>query len=115
MRRFLRGPKGVIGLVILTSVLMVAVFAPLLIPAEAGTRMDMTARLSPPTIKHWLGADQLGRDLLVRMLLGTHTSLLIAVSAVGLSIVVGLPRHSPSPSSPESKRPFARCHKIPFS
>lgn len=91
MRRFLRSPKGVIGLVILTSVLMVAVFAPLLIPAEAGTRMDMTARLSPPTIKHWLGADQLGRDLLVRMLLGTHTSLLIAVSAVGLSIVVGLP------------------------
>ena len=72
-------------------VLAVALLSPVFIPDEWATRMDMRARLSPPTWAHPLGTDQLGRDLLFRVLLGAQSSILIAVSAVGMSIVIGLP------------------------
>ncbi|WP_150120864.1 ABC transporter permease, partial [Sulfitobacter sp. HI0040] len=48
-------------------------------------------RLSPPTWGHPLGTDQLGRDLFFRVLLGAQTSIFIAVAAVLMSIVIGLP------------------------
>ena len=51
----------------------------------------MGLRLRPPSDAHWLGTDQLGRDLLYRVLLGARTSLSIAVSAVAMSIALGLP------------------------
>jgi peptide/nickel transport system permease protein len=51
----------------------------------------MTARLRPPSALHWLGTDQLGRDLLYRVLLGARTSLMIAAAAVIMSLVLGLP------------------------
>lgn len=90
MRRFLTA-KGIIGLTLVALVLLVAILAPLIIPPEAATRMDMRARLSPPTMDHIFGTDQLGRDLFMRILLGTQTSIGIAVSAVAMSIVLGLP------------------------
>lgn len=91
MRKLLKNPKGAVGFGILIVVLAIAVFAPILIPPEWATKMDMTARLSGPTLAHPLGTDQLGRDLAIRVLLGAHTSILIAVASVGLAIVVGLP------------------------
>ena len=90
MRRLLTA-KGMIGVTLVTLTLLVAIFAQLIIPPEAATKMDMRARLSPPTLAHLFGTDQLGRDLLMRILLGTRTSLLIALSAVMMSIVIGLP------------------------
>ena len=90
MRKFLTA-KGVIGLALVGLVVAVAVLAPLLIPAERATQMVMTARLQPPSLAHPLGTDQLGRDLLARVLLGAQTSLTIAVSAVAMSIALGLP------------------------
>ncbi len=90
MRRILT-PKGIVGLTLVLLVLAVAIVAPMVIPPEAATRMDMRARLSPPTAAHVFGTDQLGRDLFVRILLGTRTSIEIAVAAVVMSVVLGLP------------------------
>ena len=90
MRRLL-SPKGLVGLVILVAVVAVAIGAPLLIPPSFGTRMQMALRLRPPSAAHWLGTDQLGRDLFYRVLLGARTSLTIAGAAVGMSILFGLP------------------------
>lgn len=90
MRRLL-SPKGLVGLVILVSVVAIAVGAPFAIPPSFGTRMQMALRLKPPSAEHWLGTDQLGRDLFYRVLLGARTSLTIAGSAVAMSIVLGLP------------------------
>ncbi len=87
----LRRTKGVIGLALVVLAVLVAVLAPLLIPADLATRMNMAARLQGPGLAHPLGTDQLGRDLLYRVLLGARTSLEIASSAVAISIVVGLP------------------------
>ena len=90
MKRF-RTTKGLIGITLLVIIALVAIFGPLIIPPEAGTAMDMTARRSPPSMRHLLGTDQLGRDMAVRVILGARTSLEIAVSAVLMSIVLGLP------------------------
>lgn len=90
MKRFLR-PKGIIGFALVAIMLLTAIIAPFLIPADLATRMHMTARLKPPSLEHWFGTDQLGRDLLYRVMLGAQTSLRIAGAAVAMSIVIGLP------------------------
>jgi ABC-type dipeptide/oligopeptide/nickel transport system permease subunit len=90
MRRFLTA-KGLVGAALVVAMVLVAIVAPLLIPADYGTRMTMTARLHPPSELHWLGTDQLGRDLFYRVMLGARTSLGIAVAAVLMSLVLGLP------------------------
>ncbi len=83
--------KGSTGMVLVLLVIIIAIFAPLFIPPEYATRMDMRARLSPPDLNHWLGTDQLGRDLFYRVMLGARTSIYIAASAVLMSLVIGLP------------------------
>lgn len=90
MRGFLT-TKGIIGLTLVVLIGGVALLAPLLIAPEMATQMDMRARLAPPSWAHPLGTDQLGRDLLYRVLLGAQTSVGIAVAAVAISIVIGLP------------------------
>ena len=90
MKRFLT-TKGLIGIILLTSVALVAILGPLIIPADAATAMDMRARRAPPSLAHIFGTDQLGRDLMFRVILGARTSLEIAVSAVVMSVALGLP------------------------
>jgi ABC-type dipeptide/oligopeptide/nickel transport system permease subunit len=89
--RALGTPKGILGVTLVGTFLLMALLAPLFIPEELSTRIDVTARLAPPSLDHPLGTDQLGRELVYRVLLGARTSLLVAVSAVALSILLGLP------------------------
>ncbi|MCB1355145.1 MAG: ABC transporter permease [Maritimibacter sp.] len=86
-----RNAKGMIGTVLVIGILLVALIAPLLIPADFATTMDIRARLATPSLAHPLGTDQLGRDLMYRVLLGAETSIMIAAAAVLMSIVLGLP------------------------
>lgn len=90
MRRLLT-PKGLIGFALVAIMFLTALAAPLFIPPDLATHMNMTARLRPPSAAHWLGTDQLGRDLLFRVMLGARTSLEIASAAVLMSLVIGLP------------------------
>lgn len=83
--------KGLIGLTLVVFIGLVAVLSPLFIPGELSTKIDVSARLMPPSIDHFFGTDQLGRELFYRVLLGASTSLFIAFSAVALSILLGLP------------------------
>jgi peptide/nickel transport system permease protein len=69
----------------------VAVFAPWLTPRDPITQ-DLTAVLRPPgTPNYPLGTDELGRDLLTRLIYGARTSLAIAAAAIGFGLFVGLP------------------------
>lgn len=86
-----RNSKGLIGVSLVIFMLGIAILSPLLIPADWATKMDMRARLAPPSLDHPLGTDQLGRDLLFRVLLGAKTSVYIAASAVLMSLLIGLP------------------------
>ena len=83
--------KGLIGLSLVAVFTLVAIAAPFLVPEELTTKINVLARLKPPSLEHPFGTDQLGRELVWRVLLGAHTSLVIAVLAVALSLVVGLP------------------------
>lgn len=86
-----RAPKGLIGLALVLTFVLISIIAPLTIPEAWSTRINILGRLRAPSFAHPFGTDQLGRELTWRVLLGAHTSLEIALGAVALSIIIGLP------------------------
>jgi peptide/nickel transport system permease protein len=77
------------GFLWLAAVIVIALFAGYLRPYDI-TAMDLTSRLSAPgTLKHWLGTDELGRDVLSRLIQSIRVSLIIAFGATVLSAVFG--------------------------
>lgn len=85
-RRFARNPLGMFGLLILIALLFCAAFAPWLAPHDPYLP-NLSVRLSPPGAEFWLGSDELGRDILSRVIYGSRLTLLI----VGLVIVTSAP------------------------
>jgi peptide/nickel transport system permease protein len=77
------------GLVIVAIVVVGALTAPWLLPWDPATQ-DLPHRLQGPTWQHWFGLDELGRDILARVLLGARVSLLVGVVVVGVSSVLGM-------------------------
>ncbi|QRE72449.1 ABC transporter permease [Methylobacterium aquaticum] len=67
---------------------LVALFSPLLTPYDP-VASDVSVALQPPSAAHWAGTDQLGRDVLSRIIAATRLDLAIALSAVGLSFALG--------------------------
>jgi peptide/nickel transport system permease protein len=83
-----RSPLTVVGVVLITLLAVIAVLAPLLAPYDP-LKQVLSDRLDPPSAEHWLGTDQLGRDVLSRMIYGARISLLIGLVVVGLAAGVG--------------------------
>lgn len=88
MKRFLRNPSFVVGLAIILAIVIAAVFAPLLAP-HGVEQMDMRNRFSGPSLAHWLGTDNFGRDLWSRLIFGARVSLTIAILSVACAAAVG--------------------------
>ncbi len=82
-------PGGAIGVVIVTGLIVVAIFGPELAPYSF-SQIDVNNPLQGPTLHHLLGTDQLGRDLLSRLIFGTRIALEVAVPAVGAALLAGL-------------------------
>ncbi|HEX4361549.1 MAG TPA: ABC transporter permease [Pseudonocardia sp.] len=89
LRRIAGTPSGVFGLVVVGALVLLAVFAPLLAPHDY-TKLDVEHRMQGPSATYWLGTDNLGRDLLSRLMLGARIALQIAVPAVAIGVFVGL-------------------------
>ncbi|UCC61375.1 MAG: ABC transporter permease [Dehalococcoidia bacterium] len=85
---YLRRKVSVLGLVIIVGLIVTAIFAPLLAPYDP-TVTDVVNKLQQPSSAHWFGTDQVGRDVLSRVIYGARTSLLIALGAMGLAAVIG--------------------------
>src|SRR5512132_1225348 len=83
-----RSPLTVAGLALVVLLALIAVSAPLIAPANP-LKQVLSTRLKPPSAAHWLGTDQLGRDVLSRMIYGARISLLIGIVVVGLAASVG--------------------------
>lgn len=83
-------PLAVIGGGFLIVLALVAIAAPLVAPADP-IEQEISNRLSGPTAEHLLGTDDLGRDVLSRLIHGTRASLGAAVLAVGVALAVGVP------------------------
>ncbi len=82
-------PLAAIGLVLLSLFVVCAVFAPWFAPQDPA-QIALKARLMGPSATHWFGTDELGRDILSRVLFGARISLVVAVSVVGLSLAIGV-------------------------
>ncbi|MDH2412907.1 dipeptide/oligopeptide/nickel ABC transporter permease/ATP-binding protein [Nocardioides sp. CER19] len=87
--RVLKTPVGIAGVGLLTLVLLLAVFAPILWGDKANA-VDTDNLLAGPSADHWLGTDNLGRDLFYRVLVATRLSVSLALLATALGTVVGV-------------------------
>ncbi|QPC85369.1 ABC transporter permease subunit [Mesorhizobium sp. NBSH29] len=92
-RQFSANRLALIGLAILVALLLVAAFADILAPHSATIGNLKDARLQPPSASHWFGTDDLGRDILSRVILGSRLTLyivtLVAVIAAPIGLLVG--------------------------
>jgi peptide/nickel transport system permease protein len=94
LRAFVRRPSGMIPLVVLVLVALAAIFAPLITGGDPNAQ-DPINQLLPPIWEnggksvHFLGTDELGRDMATRLVYGARTALALAVSAATLSAIIG--------------------------
>lgn len=89
--RFSRNPTAVIGAGIVIICLLAAVFAPFITPYpdHVGAVVDFRNRHQPPSWEHWMGTDNVGRDILTRVVFGMRMSLLLAFVVLGVAVPVG--------------------------
>jgi peptide/nickel transport system permease protein len=89
--RFLKNKTAVAGLIIFCVIVSVAIVAPWIADYETVViKIDIPHRLEAPGAGHWFGTDELGRDILARIVHGAQVSLLIGISAIFVSLMVGL-------------------------
>ena len=88
--RLLRQPSALIGGAIVLVFVIMAIFAPQLAPFDPNTP-DWLAIRKAPSAAHWLGTDDLGRDILSRVIYGARASLMAGVIAVAIAIALGAP------------------------
>jgi peptide/nickel transport system permease protein len=77
------------GAVMIAVFVLCALFAPWLAPQDPA-RIDLPARLMPPSTSHWFGTDELGRDILSRVIYGARISMLVGSCVVATSLMLGL-------------------------
>ena len=90
LARLARQPSALIGGAIVLTFVLLAIFAPQLAPYDPNTP-DWLAIRKPPSAAHWLGTDDLGRDILSRVIYGARASLMAGVVAVAIAIALGTP------------------------
>ncbi len=94
LRALMRRPSAFLGLIIVVTIIVLALGAPLIAPFSPDEQLFDGLTLEgapiPPDAVYWLGTDTLGRDVLSRLLFGARTSLLIGLVANGLAVGIGL-------------------------
>ena len=88
LRRLARNRGAVAGGAVFGLFLLMALAAPLLSPHDL-IRLNVAESLEPPSLRHWLGTDQFGRDVLARIIHGARVSMAMGVAAVTISVVLG--------------------------
>jgi peptide/nickel transport system permease protein len=92
LRKFLRDVPAVLGLVIILTVCLIAIFSALIVPdLDRVYDGDLISRLKPPSAEFWLGTDSLGRDVFARLIMGSRGALQVALTVVSLAIAIGVP------------------------
>ncbi len=87
-RQFRRHRLAMFGLVVLTFMVFATVFGPLVYPVKFN-EIDMTQRLKPPSLAHPLGTDDLGQDILARLLFGGRVSIAVGLAAMFIAVTIG--------------------------
>lgn len=89
-RRLSRRKSALFGLAVVLFMLFIAAFAPLLAPYDPNAQ-SWTAVRQAPSLAHWMGTDELGRDILSRIIWGARASLLAGLTSVAIAIAIGVP------------------------
>ena len=89
-RRLVRRRGAMVGLAVIAVIVLAAVFAPLISPYDPAAQ-NWSAVRKPPSLAHPFGTDEVGRDLLARIIYGARASLSAGVISVGIAIGVGVP------------------------
>lgn len=82
-------PLATAGVVLVIVFIACAVFAPWVAPYDPA-QLDLPTRLQPPSHAHWLGTDELGRDILSRVIYGSRISMLVGSCVVAGSLALGI-------------------------
>ena len=90
LRRLARRPAALIGLVVVTAFILAALAAPLIAPYDP-IATSFSAVRKAPSAAHWFGTDEIGRDVLSRVIYGARASLLAGVVSVLISLSIGIP------------------------
>src|SRR5436853_4303552 len=89
MRSLLRNRLGTCGMALVCLFVIFALFAPWIAPHDPA-QLDLAMRLERPSHGHWFGTDELGRDILSRVIYGARISILVGISVVAGSLLLGL-------------------------
>jgi peptide/nickel transport system permease protein len=89
LRALLANKLAVVGILVLAGVVVAALLGNTLAPYGAN-ELSVANRLQPPSREHWFGTDELGRDILSRVLIAARVSLQVGVIAVGISLAAGV-------------------------
>ena len=88
-RRLIANRLAVIGLVVVALLLVIAIAGPWITPYDFLSQ-DGNARNQAPSLAHWFGTDDLGRDVLSRVIYGARTALLVAIVVTGIALAIGV-------------------------
>jgi peptide/nickel transport system permease protein len=85
--------SGLLGLALVAAFLLLAAFGPMIAPypADATGAMHLAQRLQPPSAAHWFGTDEMGCDILSRVVIGTRTSLWVGLVITAVASLIGVP------------------------
>ncbi len=82
-------PLATAGVILVSAFVLCAIFAPWIAPYDPA-QLSLPARLQPPTSAHWFGTDELGRDILSRIIYGSRISMLVGTCVVAGSLGLGI-------------------------
>jgi peptide/nickel transport system permease protein len=88
MKTLRRNPLATTGIVFVCVFVLFAIFAPWIAPQDPAN-ISLATRLQPPSAHHWFGTDELGRDVLSRVIFGARISMLVGISVVAGSLLLG--------------------------
>jgi ABC-type dipeptide/oligopeptide/nickel transport system permease subunit len=89
IRQFVKNRLAVGGLIVIALFVFAALFGPYLAPYDF-LDQELDNALQPPSAEHWLGTDELGRDIFSRMLHGARTAALVSLSSTAVSLLIGV-------------------------
>ena len=89
-RRLLRSRLATVSAIVLVLLALIAIFAPFVAPYDY-TAQDYSALTQPPSREHWLGTDDLGRDILSRLIFGARISLAVGLVVQAVILLIGVP------------------------
>ena len=87
--RFKRHKPALIGMTFVIMLVIVAIFAPIIAPYDPN-KVSILDSKNPPSREHWLGNDDVGRDILSRVIFGTRVALIVGLGATTIAVVIGV-------------------------